>query len=76
MQSTGTKPGRYGALEVVNKSIGAATIPFPWRLLLGQYLCHLKDHFDLDGDAKGQGLHPHCRACMPARVPEELHQEI
>jgi len=62
------KPACCGAPEVVNKSIGAAKIPFLWRPLLGagQCLCHLKDHFDLDGDAKGQGLHPHCRACMPA----------
>lgn len=29
------KPARRGAPEVVNKSIGAAKIPFPWRPLLG-----------------------------------------
>ena len=29
------KPAHCGALEVANKSIGAAKIPFPWRPLLG-----------------------------------------
>jgi hypothetical protein len=62
------KPEHYGTPEVVSASTGTAKISFRWRPLLGaaQCLCHLKDHFDLDGDAKGQGLHSHCRACMPA----------
>jgi hypothetical protein len=50
-----TEPASRGEFAPLNKSTGAAKRPSEWRFLpgAGEGLFYLKDHFDLDGDAKG-----------------------